>query len=624
MPALDEPAPSSTDGAALSRLRRVARAIPVDLAALALIALAIYLVRLPFIRRGMCFNDSSWYFHFGRRALAGDVPYRDYVFQVGPLPIYVDAAAQMVFGSKYMASNFAALLLHGARVFAVWLIARRLAGCGAAALVCVFCVFDVAFGTAHHWSWAYAELFVLLSGLFSLLASRATSRCAMFYLFLAGVSAGAIVMARQATALMVTVVLIASAAGLVIRRELTARRFAALWAGYATSLLLFVGALALVGALGPALQQMFLDAPQKKSVTLLHSALDAVSGGTAMVWRFTWWGGLLTYLALPIAVVAIAIYLAARPLRSTDGAAGFAVGGIVLLATLLTRDGVLDGVSDVPRVFFTIATALAVLSPDRARRWFGVEPVSLVFLAGLPLAADWALQMSYPGRGWTDIPALVTGTVLLVLASSRTPQRTKELLCAGLAVAGVVHFATRWREDTNPFADAAYDEATISDASLSANDRLLWGTRVSASRKAALGWLKEQVPRGSTCFVYGTVPVLYDLLGCNNPTLIDVTIPDFVTTSDVERAVATLRARPPDYIIAQQTSWMNPSLEQDFVGSVEVNTPASKAIHAGLRSLLPLYETVGLVGDALTPELAKHAAERCNQLSAIRVYRRRP
>jgi hypothetical protein len=48
-----------------------------------------------------------------------------------------------------------------------------------------------------------------------------------------------------------------------------------------------------------------------------------------------------------------------------------------------------------------------------------------------------------------------------------------------------------------------------------------------------------------TCFVYGIVPILYDLVECKNPTMIDVTIPDFITAADAEHALAILRTQPP-------------------------------------------------------------------------------
>lgn len=144
------------------RIRAWAVAIRGDALALAAIAAVVIGSRLLYVRHGLCFNDPTWFFHFGRRIAHGDVPYRDFVFQVGPLPIYVDAAFQRVLGETYAASLDAAIGLTLVRVFVMWLLVKRLAGLLAAALVAVFCVFEPTFGTAHHWSTQYAQLFVVL------------------------------------------------------------------------------------------------------------------------------------------------------------------------------------------------------------------------------------------------------------------------------------------------------------------------------------------------------------------------------------------------------------------------------------------------------------------------------
>src|SRR6185436_4837201 len=99
---------SMAGGRAFARSLLAGRRVPVDAVAFAAIAVATIAVRAPFLHHGMTFSDASWFFHFGRRALQGDVPYRDYVFQVGPLPIYVDALFQKLFGGTYLVSLYAA------------------------------------------------------------------------------------------------------------------------------------------------------------------------------------------------------------------------------------------------------------------------------------------------------------------------------------------------------------------------------------------------------------------------------------------------------------------------------------------------------------------------------------
>lgn len=136
------------------------------------IALVMVLSHYHLVRRGIAFDDPSWCFHFGRRIVDGAAPYRDYVYQGGPLPIYVDGLFQSMFGSSYAASLNAALAIAILRVFVVWMIVRRLAGAGAATLLAVWCGFDPVFAVHYHASASYTQLFVVLAGLFLLLAAQ--------------------------------------------------------------------------------------------------------------------------------------------------------------------------------------------------------------------------------------------------------------------------------------------------------------------------------------------------------------------------------------------------------------------------------------------------------------------
>lgn len=617
-------APSDPQASLLERWR-----IPVDAVALLVIAIVVVLSHRPFIRQGVCFNDASWYFHFGHRLIAGDVPYRDYIFQVGPLPIYIDAGFQELFGGKYMASLYAALAIKIIRVFVVWMLVRRLASVRAAALVAVFCILDPLFAFVYHWSTPYAQLFIALSGLFLLLASRAEGRRALLYLAVAGFSAGFIVSVRQSTAVMIGIVGIAVTGVMFARAQyFTRQRFVALWAGFAIAFVAVFAFLALQGALGAAIQQMFLDAPAKKGVQGLDAILDAISGGALLHARydpsFTWWTSFLYFIGLPIALVIAAFQLGARD-RDVSGRtlANLAVPAVMILG-LVTRYASLSFYNDVPRTFFTALVALAVLSPPRVRAWFGLEPIVVFALAGLPLASDWALEISNPGRGWGDPTALNVGVILVALASVRLSERAKLLLCAGLAAAGLIHLGSSLRSDVNPFGN----DGLLGDTTYAVKGRELRGMRMTLARKKIVDWMRSEVRPDSTCFVYGNLPALYTLLECKNPTRVDSTAADFLTASDAEAAIATLQAAPPDYILAHERSWLNPPLSlevgRDLTSYNGMNPRASMTLHEGLRALLSGYESVGLGTDVIGPELAKQTSDKWDIIDQVRIYRRKP
>jgi hypothetical protein len=361
----------------------------------------------------------------------------------------------------------------------------------------------------------------------------------------------------------------------------------------------------------------------------MAAVLDAVSGGALTIIGTPWWSGLLRFLALPALFVAGVLAIAVHSGRTVRGRSfamlaipvGIAVG-------LASRYAFLIHVGDLPRCFLTLIVALAVVLPDRLRAWFAIEPLPAIAL-GLPaLASDWALEMSYPGRGWGDWISLLLGAVLVVLASSRLTDRLRTGVCAGFALAGLVHLLAFWYADQHPFAKDDGSDGKLTQTVFAVRSPLLRGTLLSATRARMLDWFEHHVHPGDTCFVYGIVPIFYDVLACRNPTAIDVTIPDFITTADAERALAILRAQPPEFVIAQERSFMNPPLSADLEGRVEfysvMNSDASKAMYLGLRHLVvEQYEDLGLVSDVIGPELTRQSGFDWDSPPSTRLYRRR-
>lgn len=606
------------------------RRVPTDLVALIAITVVIFASRASYLRCSMAFNDPSWFFHFGHRVLEGDVPYRDFVFQVGPLPLYVDAAFQRVFGEYYMASVYASVVITIVRVQLVFMIARRVSGVWAAVPLAIFCAFDPVFSVAHHWSIAYAELFLTASGLFFVLAQRATGRCELAYLAFAGACAALLVTARQSGAVVTGVVLAIATAVMFVRGTyFTRRRLVTFWSGYAAALLLFVLALAFVGALGPAIQQMFLDAPAKKSAGGLDSVLDALTGGAVFDWLHSPWGGFLVFLGMPCLLVGGLLYVAARADTEVSlGTAAMLAIPFALVVGLLGRYGSPGATADIPRVLLSTLVLLVLVAPTQLERWFGLSPVLVLALGALPLASDWALEMSAFGRGWGDASSTTVGVVLLALASTRAPLRAKAGVTTVLAVAALVHVAVVIRATDNPF--VKYESAPGIMNQYRSPPRLhgrhhpmLRGLRMTHARTRILAWLAGRVAPGSTCFIYGNVPVLYDLLHCNNPTKLDTTAADFMTAADAEAALAILRAHPPEYLIAQEHQWMSPPLETVVERYDGLNPAASRAMHVGLRALLDEYESVGIASEVLKPELVEQSKLFWDALASTRIYRRK-
>jgi hypothetical protein len=303
----------------------------------------------------------------------------------------------------------------------------------------------------------------------------------------------------------------------------------------------------------------------------------------------------------------------------------------LVVVGMLSRSALLDPLVDLPRTFLSATTLLALASPERSRRWLGLEPGLAIGFGAMALACDWALEMSFPGRGWTDVWALIMGALLLALASRRVAERAKLALCGGFAIAAVVHCAVSLHAGENPISkrEAADGKMAANSAVARVGGKphpMLRGLRIPEWRARILEWLAERVPRGSTCFIYANLPALYSLLDCRNPTHLDTTIADFPSAGDAEEAAAALRRSPPDFILAYDNMWMSPGIAVDLGGKAEHydswNPRASMAIHLGLRAIIDRYEDLGLVSEAL-PADGEQASGFWDVLGAVRVYRRR-
>lgn len=603
--------------------------MPVDAVAFLAIAVAIIVTQDSLARRGLCFDDPSWYFHFGHRTALGDAPYRDYVFHGGPLPIYVDALSQGVFRGVHVASLHAAMLIKILRVFVAWAIARRLAGIPAALALSVFCALDPLFGFAHHASSAYTQLFISLGALWLLHASRGVARperTTQLHLALAGLSAALVASVQPGSLTAIAVLLGIASAGMTVRKEyFTRSRLVALWLGFAAGIAVLCGALALAGALGPALQQMVLDTPPAAGHHGVSAVVDALSGGALGAHSgLTGWGNLLLFLGLPMALVIALLALASRDRPLTLGAIGVAAVPIAIVVGLMTRHAQLDFLSDVPRTLLAGIVGLAIAFPARLRAWLGIEPLVAIGLGGLPLASDWAREMALPGRGSGDPTALVVGAILLILASRQLAPRGKAAFCAALALVAITGTCVLLRDRVNPFAaDRAADGTLDQNTRRSPNHRLR-GMKIRRARTEALAWLGRSVPPGSTCFIDGNLPVLYTLLSCHNPTRLDLTAAGAFTELDARDALAALRASPPDYLITQHSELRDPPPGAGTGDDTPHRDDLDRALHRDLHDLFGQYEPVGTVADALSPDVRPQADPSADQLGAIRVYRRTP
>jgi hypothetical protein len=601
-----------------------------DVVVLALFLALAFSVQAGFVVHGQPWVDAALFFHFGHKFVStGAVPFRDYIFQVGPLPVYVDALFQAIFGATYVSSLWAALTIKSSLAFVIHLFARRWVGRAAGVLLGVFLLLDPVFCFQHHWSTTYALLFALLSAFFFARAYERPLQKAQA-LALSGFFVACIFTCRQSGAVVASVALAVVTGMLAFRcpEFMDRRSLARLWGGYCAALLLFVVVLAAQGALVVTVQQLLLDAPAKKSVMNVDTFLDVVSGGGLLETGapFTRLTGFLYYNGVPIVLaVVILLGLWRRP-RERGGAlllAALPIG--VALGRIAWPIGVLD---DFPRVFGLLTLILVLLAPRTSERMLGIPaPVAAIVLA-LPLSLEMALEASYRGRGWVDSSSMIALCLLVGLRTRRIAKLEKTVLCAAFAAIGILNTAWMAHRDLSPFVKDDMSEGTLSETRFASDAPAAAGMYMDESKYRVTTWLRERVRSGDTCFVYGSSAMLYDLLDCRNPSALDVTISEFFSVKDGERVVRQLRNAPPRWIIAAESHWTNPDLATPYAGNDQLywggpNGGAAKVLHIGVQSILGDYEVVGETSEALPPELLAQAERHPEKPHRFRLYRRR-
>ncbi|MEJ7601530.1 MAG: hypothetical protein WKG01_26735 [Kofleriaceae bacterium] len=607
--------PTPAPLAPVSRPSPAWRRIPIDLVAFVGVAVAVLLSHRPFVLYGMPFNEPSWLFHLGHRvAVEGAAPYRDFVFHGGPLPIYVDAVFQGLFSSRYASSVYAGLFVTVLRVWVIWMIVRRLASWRSAIAIAMFCAVDPLFAFGPHWATPYLHLFITMSALFVVLSTRAEGRRALVHLVAAGAFAALSLAATPRATIAIAVLLLPATALLVRGKQLAPRSFAALWAGFAGGIAIVLAVLAARGLLGDALGQMFV-APASGGV------LDAISGGALTSADYTWWGGVLYFLGVPALIIAGMLALAAREREISIQTIGLLLVPIAFILGLLMRYGQLDYFNDLPRLFFTLTTVMAVAMPERLRAWFGLEPLTALALGALPLACDWIAGMAMPGRSPGDPTALVIGVILMMLASSRLTAHAKLWTCVVVALAGLINFAVLVQTGAAPYAQNPLAERPRADSKFKANHRRMSGIAITEGRRDSIQWIKDSMEKQRSCFIYGNLPVLYTLLVCNNPTRLDAIGPGQATQAELDAAIAALRASPPDYLLAHESQFA--PLVLDPATSLRLHPDANQQLHAAIRALAADYDSLGVVSSKIAPWFAVQAAKEWDQLDAVRLYRRK-
>ncbi|MFY9609533.1 MAG: glycosyltransferase family 39 protein [Blastocatellia bacterium] len=170
-----------------------------------------------FLRRGIWLSVIGYSVSPAERVLAGEVPYRDFLYNYTPGTLWVNALLMRVFGATLMTVNGGLLVFKLATLLAVFWLARRLTSHWAAlvpvALTLGWLGYKYIYGVVPT---QYSMLFVLLGLNFMLSFDKSGGRA---WLFLSGVSVGLVFVFKYN----VGVALLGTGTLIVVIRELIQR-----------------------------------------------------------------------------------------------------------------------------------------------------------------------------------------------------------------------------------------------------------------------------------------------------------------------------------------------------------------------------------------------------------------
>lgn len=442
------------------------------------------------------------------RILRGQVPYRDFFSELGPVSFYLQALIFKLSSIDIVSLRLTAWLLGGATTGLLYILARKIlrpwwavAATAAFPLVCYPLVYRV----SHHW---WANLFQILT-LLALGASlepqpggRSGSRAT--WCGLAGALAGVTILTMQSKGFWATfmgLLFLLCEPGLTAsneKRRIPIRRVLAFLTGCAIVLGAMAGYLATHGALRAWIDANFTflftnyrpyqDVPQGSAVqTLLH--LGGLAFREPSVHLSLYFMGYVFFFLLAPAVAfggGVARLIASRRQALKDSS----------LFSLMLFQGAAGFLSEAH-------------SPDIGHLIWG-SPLVLILIA----------------YQWERLTS-----------GARLPKRVFQM--AGVGVIALMLFVA---------ARKAIITARIDGPVETRRGVLYVQPEQAAQTQARINAIERRVPPGGETFFYPYMAEIYFLTATRNPTGYDVLLSDFHRPTQIEEAIASIRRARPPYV----------------------------------------------------------------------------
>jgi hypothetical protein len=597
---------------------------------------------------GMNWSDGPYAYAYGNLLLQDEVFYRDYVYSLGFIPLLIDGLAQKIFGPYYWITVAIGIVLRCLKLLVDYQLFRCVSGPKFALLIAAGLACTNIRAINHGYAWTY--LLVHFAGLCLLRGSRSESARPAIWYGIAGTALALIIGVRQSNGVVgsAAVFLVFSILAVQNGREFLRRCFLPFGLGWAAAIIVQAGILVALGALQPCIQQLFLDAADKKDLGGPLSYLNQLVLGGAFTADYA-----LLFNVLPLTLVLMIVLCHRRPEKDTSirspwiesfrRQAILFIPFAVLLGQVagflqwewnlvLFRDLYWFGTLDVPRFFLGLLLVGTLILPSAIQEKLNLDYRSVALLLAAALGVGLAFLLSFPGRTYADRIDLDFWSMLLILAMIPGSQILKQCLIGATVAVMAIHSACG-----AAFGNPSHDP--FLGGSIAVNQQeiavpALYGIKVHKLKADLIRELRSRIQPGDSCFIAGAAPGLYPLLECRNPTRLYLLYPDFYVYRDAEEAVEALKNDPPQWIIATQVGLgMAPPganiLEMDDSGSPHFYGPfkqdAARLLHRSLREMLKDYDLVFQPRDLYSKEeLAELAAiPDVDRPAELRLYRRK-
>jgi hypothetical protein len=605
------------------------------------LSLIIVLTSLYGANRGLNWSDYSQIFHFGNRILNGDFPYRDFSYQTGFIVLFVNAFFQRLFGQYYFSSLAVGLLVELATLLALYFTLRQFTSRFIALNICIgLSLLATELISSGHEYWA--NLFLTISGLFIVIGCQnLESKNAYLYILLAGIYLGLTVGIRQSNGILCILVtsVVILFHSLKYGKTYIQKVTLPLIAGVGVGLVAIAGFLLFNQAMSAAIYELFIAAGEKKNFSALSGALDALSGGAffassaqnAMI-------KIILYNLIPLSIIAgIFVLIKLSPQQQAlNKKIGFVlIPSLVILGIAIqeiARFGTNGNHSigqiiseiliyDIPRIALSIAFLLACLFPTKTETVLGLSSPIFSILVAFTLGTIWSMQMSWLGRSYVSTRMLMALVMLVAMMSTQIPNAWKKRLSVAFILVSIGVFSSQLI--THSLGQEGIYVGFYKEANYSLEHPMTKFMTVTKEKAKAFSMLRQYIKPGDSCFIYGSAPILYTLLECKNPTILDVAYSDALTVIDARKAVVSLKANPPQWIIQTPHS---PSLEQQ--GQLEKTTsfydfsgqPGAQELQSGLKAMMKNYLLVTTVKEQF-PDGEKLETRDFDQVIKYRLYK---